>query len=144
MKFCDLRNAAKPFHTADAFGVPHGAEGIEGAQHREDASRRGSLRSGSARQTLTSLVAHGHARLIASGSTDRSSPVKLWDLEGNCFGSPAPGSKNGGGSKKMSGFGAPRCMAFHPNLVALAAGGADGVATVWQSENGGSRARYEP
>jgi hypothetical protein len=36
-------------------------------------------------------------------------------------------------------------MAFHPNLVALAAGGADGVATVWQSENGGSRAsRYEP
>ena len=144
MKFCDLRNAAKPFHTADAFGVPHGAEGIEGAQHREDASRRGSLRSGSARQTLTSLVAHGHARLIASGSTDRSSPVKLWDLEGNCFGSPAPGSKNGGGSKKMSGFGAPRCMAFHPNLVALAAGGADGGATVWQSENGGSRARYEP
>ena len=23
----------------------------------------------------------------------------------------------------MSGFGAPRCMTFHPNLVALAAGG---------------------
>jgi regulator-associated protein of mTOR len=148
MKFCDLRNAAKPFHTADAFGFPHSADGsIEGAQHgREDAERRrGSLRTNSQRQTLTSLVAHGHARLIASGSTDKTAPVKLWDLEGNMFGSPALGSKNSLASKKVSGFGAPRCMAFHPNLVALAAGGADGVATVWQSENGGSRAsRYEP
>ena len=147
MKFCDLRNAAKPFHTADAFGFPHSADpGTEGAQHREDAERRrGSLRTNSQRQTLTSLVAHGHARLIASGSTDKTAPVKLWDLEGNMFGSPALGSKNSLASKKVSGFGAPRCMAFHPNLVALAAGGADGVATVWQSENGGSRAsRYEP
>jgi WD40 repeat protein len=148
MKFCDLRNAAKPFHTADAFGFPHSADGsIEGAQHE---GRRGKTpRKPSNKLPTPDAHVARRARPRAShrervdGQKPPRSSCGTW--RATCFGSPALGSKNSLASKKVSGFGAPRCMAFHPNLVALAAGGADGVATVWQSENGGSRAsRYEP
>jgi regulator-associated protein of mTOR len=135
MKFCDLRNAAKPFRTADAFrrvsSAAASGQTLETGETREETSaRHASARASS----LTSLVAHDHARVIASGSTDRSAPVKLWDLEGNCFGSPdASSAKHGKSAFRASGFGTPRCMAFHPNLVMLGAGGGDGVASVWSA-----------
>ena len=60
--------------------------------------------------------------------------MKLWDLEGNCFGSPdASSAKHGKSAFRASGFGTPRCRAFHPNLVMLGAGGGDGVASVWSA-----------
>ena len=150
MKFCDLRNAAKPFHVADAFrgsASPADSRAETGEAGEALDAWRDARRD--SRRALTSLVAHGHARVIASGSTDRSAPVKLWDLEGVCFGSPnAASARNGKTAFRASGFGAPRCMAFHPNLVALAAGGVDGVASVWSAGEDGSaatayRRRYE-
>ena len=104
MKFCDLRNAAKPFRTANAF--------------RRVERRRGGRRERTARRekrpprarpprasSLTSLVAHDHAPVIASGTTDRSAPVKLWDLEGNCFGSRASSAKHGRARSERAGSG---------------------------------------
>ena len=139
MKFCDLRNAAKPFRVADAFRRSVSSAAASGqtlfSENGETREAETSARFSPARaSSLTSLVAHDHARVIASGSTDRSAPVKLWDLEGNCFGSPdASSAKHGKSAFRASGFGTPRCMAFHPNLVMLGAGGGDGVASVWSA-----------
>ena len=136
LKFCDLRNAAKPFRTANAFrrassAAASGQMREENGETREETSAR---QTSARASSLTSLVAHDHARVIASGTTDRSAPVKLWDLEGNCFGSPdASSAKHGKSAFRASGFGTPRCMAFHPNLVMLGAGGGDGVASVWSA-----------
>ena len=136
MKFCDLRNAAKPFRTANAFrrassAAASGQTREENGETREETSAR---QTSARASSLTSLVAHDHAPVIASGTTDRSAPVKLWDLEGNCFGSPdASSAKHGKSAFRASGFGTPRCMAFHPNLVMLGAGGGDGVASVWSA-----------
>ena len=147
MKFCDLRNAAKPFHVADAFRASAAAEARDGSGGEDARAETLTGHRRDARRTLTSLVAHDHARVIASGSTDRSVPVKLWDLEGVCFGAPnASGARNGKTVFRASGFGAPRCMAFHPNLVALGAGGGDGVASVWsagEDRSAGAAAFYQ-
>ena len=144
MKFCDLRNSGKPFHTADAFAVRSGA--MSGSTNgggsssstlptaRGSSSTSGvspSTRTGphastnlnpSFDRTLTSLVAHDSARVIASASTE--CVVKLWDLEGNptAF------------VKQRKTIGVPRCLAFHPNQIMLGVGSSDGVASVYSGE----------
>lgn len=144
MKFCDLRNSGKPFHTADAFAVRSGA--MSGSTNgggsssstlptaRGSSSTSGvspSTRTGphastnlnpSFDRTLTSLVAHDSARVVASASTE--CVVKLWDLEGNptAF------------VKQRNTIGVPRCLAFHPNQIMLGVGSSDGVASVYSGE----------
>ena len=106
MKFCDLRNAATPFHTAEVQKPAAGSKA-----------------------TLSALVAHDHAGIIASGSSERA--VKLWDLEGN----------NVASIRYYNSFlglriGAVRSLAFHPNSLLLATGCTDAIATVYSGEGG--------
>ena len=112
MKFCDLRNAAKPFYTTEV--------------QRPSAGQGG----GGGRPTLSALVAHKYAPVIASGSSERA--IKLWDLEGN----------NVASIRYYNSFlgqriGAVRSLAFHPNSLLLAAGSNDSIATVYSGEMGG-------
>jgi regulator-associated protein of mTOR len=105
MKFCDLRNAAKPFFTTEVCQKP----GTSG------------------KTVLSALVAHSHAGVIASGSSERA--IKLWDLEGN----------NVASIRYYNSFlgqriGAVRSLAFHPNSLLLAAGSNDSIATVYCGE----------
>ena len=113
MKFCDLRNAAKPFYTTEV--------------QRPSAGQGG----GGGRPTLSALVAHKYAPVIASGSSERA--IKLWDLEGN----------NVASIRYYNSFlgqriGAVRSLAFHPNSLLLAAGSNDSIATVYSGEMGGA------
>ena len=113
MKFCDLRNAAKPFYTT---GV-----------------QRPSAGPGGGKPTLSALVAHKYAPVIASGSSERA--IKLWDLEGN----------NVASIRYYNSFlgqriGAVRSLAFHPNSLLLAAGTNDSIATVYSGEMSGAGA----
>mmetsp|Transcript_3553 Transcript_3553/g.14244 ORF Transcript_3553/g.14244 Transcript_3553/m.14244 type:complete len:1711 (-) Transcript_3553:38-5170(-) len=113
MKFCDLRNAAKPFYTTEV--------------------QRPSAGPGGGRPTLTALVAHKYAPVIASGSSERA--IKLWDLEGN----------NVASIRYYNSFlgqriGAVRSLAFHPNSLLLAAGSNDSIATVYSGEMSGAGA----
>ena len=106
MKFCDLRNAAKPFYTAEVQKPAAGSKA-----------------------TLSALVAHDHAGIIASGSSERA--VKLWDLEGNNVASIRYYNSFLG-----SRIGAVRSLAFHPNSLLLATGCTDAIATVYSGEGG--------
>ncbi|ACO63090.1 predicted protein [Micromonas commoda] len=113
MKFCDLRNAAKPFYTTEV--------------------QRPSAGPGGGRPTLSALVAHKYAPVIASGSSERA--IKLWDLEGN----------NVASIRYYNSFlgqriGAVRSLAFHPNSLLLAAGSNDSIATVYSGEMSGAGA----
>ena len=137
MKFCDLRNAAKPFHTARVMGnnTPngggaHGERGGSGGAHGERGGSGGGARGdgSDAPHLLSALVAHSHSAIIASGSAERA--VKLWDLEGNVV-----AAVKHYGSFLGQRIGAVRSLAFHPNSLLLAVGSADGIATVYTTEN---------
>ena len=76
MKFCDLRNAAKPFRTANAFrrassAAASGQTREENGETREETSAR---QTSARASSLTSLVAHDHAPVIASGTTTDPPP----------------------------------------------------------------------
>ena len=108
-----MRNAAKPFYTTEV--------------QRPSAGQGG----GGGRPTLSALVAHKYAPVIASGSSERA--IKLWDLEGN----------NVASIRYYNSFlgqriGAVRSLAFHPNSLLLAAGSNDSIATVYSGEMGGA------
>ena len=106
MKFCDLRNAAKPFFTAEV-------------------QKPGTSSGG--KTVLSALVAHSYAGVIASGSSERA--IKLWDLEGNNVASIRYYNSFLG-----QRIGAVRSLAFHPNSLLLAAGSTDSIATVYSGE----------
>ena len=93
------------------------------------AGRGGARGDGSdAPHLLSALVAHSHSAIIASGSAERA--VKLWDLEGNVV-----AAVKHYGSFLGQRIGAVRSLAFHPNSLLLAVGSADGIATVYTTEN---------
>ena len=81
--------------------------------------------------TLSALVAHKYAPVIASGSSERA--IKLWDLEGNNIASIRYYNSFLG-----QRIGAVRSLAFHPNSLLLAAGSNDSIATVYSGEMGGA------
>lgn len=114
MKFCDLRNAAKPFFTAEVQKPGTGSGG---------------------KTVLSALVAHSYAGVIASGSSERA--IKLWDLEGNNIASIRYYNSFLGHR-----IGAVRSLAFHPNSLLLAAGSNDSIATVYSGEGSNAASSY--
>ena len=114
MKFCDLRNAAKPFYTTEV--------------------QRPSAGPGGGRPTLSALVAHKYAPVIASGSSERA--IKLWDLEGNNAGVDSILQLVLGSAHRR------RAVAGVPpaNSLLLAAGSNDSIATVYSGEMSGAGA----
>ena len=109
MKFCDLRNASKPFLTTEV-GVSKPAT-------------TGSMRT----PALTALVGHSCAGVIASGSSERA--IKLWDMRGvNIATIQYTNSFLG------QRIGAVTALAFHPNSTYLGAGSSAGQSTIYGSE----------
>ena len=101
MKFCDLRNAAKPFFTAEVQKPMPGGKSV-----------------------LSALVGHSFAPVIASGSSERA--IKLWDLEGNNVATIRYYNSFLG-----QRIGTIRSLAFHSNSLLLAAGSNDSNVTVY-------------
>ena len=103
IKFCDLRNASKPFLTTEV-------------------SRPSAVPNRT--PSLTALVGHPCARVIASGSSERA--IKLWDLQGHNFASIQYTNSFLG-----QRIGSVTALSFHPNLMYLAAGSSAGHATIY-------------
>lgn len=103
LKFCDLRNASKPFLITEV-------------SKQSTTSNNG--------PALTALVGHSHAQVIASGSSERA--IKLWDLRGHNF--AAIQYTNSFLGQRI---GSVTALAFHPNSAYLAAGSNAGHATIY-------------
>jgi regulator-associated protein of mTOR len=133
MKFCDLRNAAKPFFTAEVCPKPQSTAGGGALGGGSNAGGGGSTTARPPQgHALTALVAHAHAGVIASGSSERA--IKLWDLEGNNVAAIRYRY-----SVLGQRVGAVRSLAFHPNRLLLLSGTNDATATVYSGEGTGNR-----
>ena len=133
MKFCDLRNAAKPFFTAEVCPKPQSTAGGGALGGGSNAGGGGSTTARPPQgHALTALVAHAHAGVIASGSSERA--IKLWDLEGNNVAAIRYRY-----SVLGQRVGAVRSLAFHPNRLLLLSWTNDATATVYSGEGTGNR-----
>ncbi|KAI8984718.1 raptor N-terminal caspase like domain-containing protein [Mycotypha africana] len=78
---------------------------------------------------MIALAVHDHSSVIASAGDDQV--IKVWKMDGTKLSTIRPSSGSGGFlSQKLSPF--TRSLAFHPNLMVMAASGNDGYITLYK------------